>query len=118
MFASTVTNFSPSDDSGDGSETMNSVFWDHVQRSARPGTRAFHVAMQQPSWVTRLAMTVFILAIALPFLLLLIFAALLSAVVFGALSIGNSIIRALTPGRRTHDIDTLRQNVRVRGPGD
>ena len=75
---------------------------------------------RRPSLAARVAGIVFLLVIALPMLALLLCAAVLSAVVFGVLSIWSRLAAALTgarppgPPRTPGQDDTGRKNVRVR----
>lgn len=79
------------------------------------GTRRVSAAWQsvnrQPSWIVRAALLAFFLVVAVPFLLLLLFALLAATVLFMFLWAGNAILgafRGVLPSNREG-----RKNVRV-----
>jgi len=99
---------------------MNDFRTQYVRVTNMPGYGVYRYARSRPSWISRVAGTIFVLAIALPFLFLFFLAAAAALVVFGTLSLGHALARALTPGSGggTRPAADRRENVRVIGTRD
>lgn len=67
-----------------------------MQAGGRRAGGAWQVMQRQPGWVSRLAIGLFVLIIALPILLLFLLAIAAATLVFIALAAVNTVMRAIT----------------------